>query len=173
MAATTTLVSLEEYLRTSYHPDCDFVDGQVEERNLGEFEHARLQSILIMLVPAATRSDWNIVTVVEQRIRVAAKRVRIADICLLHRSAPREQVTQTPPLLCIEILSPEDRLPRAAKVMDDYARMGVANLWLLDPVDRIGYVYTAGGLLKLTEDRLSIPSSAIYLDLPGLFAGLD
>jgi Uma2 family endonuclease len=164
MAATTTLVSLEEYLRTSYHPDRDFVDGQVE--------HARLQSLLIMWF-GRHESEWNIVTVVEQRIRVAAKRVRIADICLLHRSAPREQVTQTPPLLCIEILSPEDRLPRAAKVMDDYARMGVANLWLLDPVDRIGYVYTAGGLLKLTEDRLSIPSSAIYLDLPGLFAGLD
>jgi Uma2 family endonuclease len=172
MAATTTLVSLEEYLRTSYHPDRDFVDGQVEERNLGEFEHARLQSLLIGWF-LSHEKDWNIVTVVEQRIRVAAKRVRIADICLLHRSAPREQVTQTPPLLCIEMLSPEDRLPRAAKVMDDYARMGVANLWLLDPVDRIGYVYTAGGLLKLTEDRLSIPSSAIYLDLPGLFAGLD
>jgi Uma2 family endonuclease len=171
MAATTTLVSLEEYLRTSYHPDRDFVDGQVEERNLGEFEHARLQSLLIGWF-LSHEKDWNIVTVVEQRIRVAAKRVRIADICLLHRSAPREQVTQTPPLLCIEMLSPEDRLPRAAKVMDDYARMGVANLWLLDPVDRIGYVYTAGGLLKLTEDRLSIPSSAIYLDLPGLFAGL-
>ncbi len=172
MATTTTLVSLEEYLRTSYRPDCDFVDGQIEERNLGEFEHARLQSLLIMWF-GKNESEWSIVTVVEQRIRVAPRRVHVADICLLRKDSPREQVTLTPPLVCIEVLSPEDRLPRAARVMDDYARMGVPNLWLLDPVDRIGYVYTGGGLLKLTEDRLSVPESPIHLDLPKLFAGLD
>jgi hypothetical protein len=34
-AATTTLpaiLTLEEYLHTAYHPDCDFVDGILEER---------------------------------------------------------------------------------------------------------------------------------------------
>ncbi len=25
-------ISLEEYLHTAFHPDCDFVDGVVEER---------------------------------------------------------------------------------------------------------------------------------------------
>ena len=30
------LVSVEEYLRTSYRPDCDFVEGRVLERNVGE-----------------------------------------------------------------------------------------------------------------------------------------
>ena len=82
-------------------------------------------------------------------------------------------MTLTPPLLCVEILSPEDRLPRAARVMYDYARMGVANLWLLDPVDRIGSIYSSGGLLKITEDRLTIPGSPVHVDLPSLFAGLD
>ncbi len=28
------LLSIEEYLHTSYHPDCDFVDGHLEERNV-------------------------------------------------------------------------------------------------------------------------------------------
>ena len=28
-------VSVEEYLHTSYRPDCDYVDGEVQERNLG------------------------------------------------------------------------------------------------------------------------------------------
>ena len=31
--ATRTLVSVEEYLATSYRPDCDYVDGKVVERN--------------------------------------------------------------------------------------------------------------------------------------------
>ena len=40
--ATGALISVSEYLSTSYSPDCDYVDGVVEERNLGEHDHARL-----------------------------------------------------------------------------------------------------------------------------------
>ena len=44
MATATTLIPIEEYLRTTYHPDRDYVDGEIQERNLGEREHARLQT---------------------------------------------------------------------------------------------------------------------------------
>jgi Uma2 family endonuclease len=104
---------------------------------------------------------------------VAQRRVRIPDVCLIRRDAPREQVTVTPPLLCVEILSPEDRLPRAVRVMEDYARMGVANLWLLDPKDRVAYRYSSDGVLQLATERLSIAGMEIYVDLSALFAGLD
>ena len=172
MATASTLIPIEEYLRTSYHPDCDFVDGEIQERNLGEREHARLQTLLTIWFGNNERA-WNVYTLIEQRIRVAQRRVRIADVCLVSRDGPKEQVTVTPPLLCVEILSPEDRLPRAARVMEDYARMGVANLWLLDPIDRVAYDYASDGLLKLRTDRLAIPESEIYVDLPALFAALD
>jgi Uma2 family endonuclease len=172
MATATTLIPIEEYLRTTYHPDRDYVDGETQERNLGEREHARLQAILAAWFGNQEKA-WNVYTLVEQRIRVAQRRVRIPDICLISRDAPKEQVTVTPPLLCIEILSPEDRLPRAARVMEDYARMGVANLWLLDPKDRVAYVYASNGLLKLTTDRLAIPGTEIYVDLATLFEALD
>ena len=172
MATATTLISIEEYLRTMYHPDRDYVDGEVQERNLGERDHGRLQ-IALSAWFFNNEATWGVYAIVEQRIRVGPRRVRIADVCLVSRSAPKEQVTVTPPLLCVEILSPEDRLPRAARVMDDYARMGVPNLWLLDPIDRVAYVYASGGLLKLTTDRLAIPNTEIYVDLPTLFAALD
>jgi Uma2 family endonuclease len=172
MATASTLISIDQYLSTSYHPDCDFVDGEIQERNLGEREHARLQTLLTVWFGNNERA-WNVFTLVEQRIRVAPRRVRIADICLVLRDAPREQVTLTPPLLCVEILSPEDRLPRAARVMEDYARMGVANLWLLDPKDRVAYVYSSDGLLQLTTNRLTIPNTEIHVDLANLFDALD
>ena len=172
MATATTLISIDEYLRTSYHPDRDYVDGEIQERNLGEREHARLQTLLTIWF-GNNEKAWNVYTLVEQRIRVAPRRVRIADVCLVSRDAPKEQVTVTPPLLCVEILSPEDRLPRAARVMEDYARMGVKNLWLLDPQDRVAYEYTGDGLLKITSDRLAVPGTEIYVDLPTLFAGFD
>jgi len=41
-----TQVSVEEYLNTSYSPDCEYLEGKVLERNLGEYEHARLQTRL-------------------------------------------------------------------------------------------------------------------------------
>ena len=172
MATAPALVSLDEYLHTAYHPDCDFVDGHIEERNLGEREHARLQALIVGWF-LANEKAWNVFSVVEQRIRVGPRRVRIADVCLLRRDAPKEQVTVTPPLLCVEILSPEDRLPRAARVMEDYARMGVEHLWLLDPLDRVAYIYTSEGLLQLTAGRLAILGTGIHIDLPALFAQLD
>jgi hypothetical protein len=51
--------------------------------------------------------------------------------------------------------------------------MGVPNLWILDPQDRVAYDYASSGLLKLTTDRLAIPNTKIYVDLPTLFAALD
>jgi Uma2 family endonuclease len=172
MATATTLIPIEEYLRTTYHPDCDYVDGEIEERNLGEREHARLQTLLTIWF-GNNEKAWNVYTLLEQRILVAPRRVRIADISLVTRDAPKEQVTVTAPLLCVEVLSPEDRLPRAARVMEDYAGMGVPNLWLLDPQDRVAYTYASGGLLKLTTNRLAIPNTKVYVDLPTLFTALD
>jgi hypothetical protein len=32
----TAFVPVEEYLASSYDPDVDFVDGEIEERNAGE-----------------------------------------------------------------------------------------------------------------------------------------
>ena len=168
---TTTLISLEEYLHTVYRPDCDFVDDHIEERTLGELDHGLLQARLTIW-SGAHELDWNVRVVVELRTRVSPTRVRIPDVCLLRRDAPREPVTLTPPLLCIEILSPEDRLPCVLKVLDDYATMGVPNLWILDPTERIAYLYKDSAL-RLITDRLTIPGTEIYVDLPTLFAELD
>ena len=172
MATATQLIPIEEYLRTSYHPDCDYVDGELQERNLGEFEHGRLQALLTMWF-GNNEKQWNVRVVTELRTRVASTKVRIPDVCLISRDAPREQVPVTPPILCIEILSPEDRLPRVAKRLDDFLAMGVQNLWIIDPIDRVAYIYSAQGLLKITTDRLAIENTPIYIDLPTLFASLD
>ncbi len=43
---TGELISMREYLSTSYDPDCDYVDGVVVERNVGEFDHSRLHMVI-------------------------------------------------------------------------------------------------------------------------------
>ena len=48
MATTTRLaVPVSEYLHSSYSPDCDYVDGELQERNVGELDHAEVQSALV------------------------------------------------------------------------------------------------------------------------------
>jgi Uma2 family endonuclease len=172
MATATALMSIEDYLRTSYKPDADFIDGEIEERNMGEREHSTLESAI-----AATfwnnRKQWSIMPLTEQRIRVSQCKVRVADISIVKANAPFEKVTLTPPLICIEILSPEDRMARAKQVLADYWAMGVENIWLIDPIYRAAFTFNASGLHDADPTNLTVPSTPIHLDLTEAFAALD
>ena len=172
MAATPTLLSLDEYLKTSYKPDCDYIDGEAQERHVGEYAHSKTQAELTIWFGTRQR-PWAINVVTEQRILVAPGRVRICDLCLLRVDAPREDVTVTPPLLCIEIMSPEDRIQRARLVLEDYRTMGVTESWLIDPLRRVAYTFDAQGLRIVDGDRLELAGTPIHLILPDLFAALD
>jgi Uma2 family endonuclease len=166
--ATTAQVGIETYLKTSYHPDCDFVDGEIEERNLGEFDHAQLQ----MAVAAwfyTHRTDWNVHVLPEQRVRVSATRVRIPDVCLVSRDLPIEQVIARPPVVVVEILSPEDRVRRYNDRLEDYRAMGVKNIWVIDPATQKGFDWISGWHER---ERFEAAGTPIYLDLPALFAEL-
>ena len=41
-SALPKLISIEEYLSSSYEPDLEFVDGVLEEKHLGEWDHTFL-----------------------------------------------------------------------------------------------------------------------------------
>ena len=96
----TLQTSLSEYLRTSYHSDRDYVDGEVQERNWGEFDHAAVQAFLSSWF-FQHRQEWELHVLVEMRVRVAAERVRIPDVCLVARGGEIEQVLTKPPLAVI------------------------------------------------------------------------
>ena len=51
--------------------------------------------------------------------------------------------------------------------------MGIQNVWVIDPIDRVAYDYSARSLQLVDSHRLAIPNSPIYLDLPELFSALD
>jgi Uma2 family endonuclease len=170
--ASTTLVSVEEYLRTSYEPDCDFVDGRIVERSLGEWNHGRLQLALAIWFERR-RGEWDIRVNIEQRVRVSRSRFRIPDVCVIPREQPVEPVLTRPPLICIEILSREDTLGRLQERIDDYLDFGVANVWVLDPEAQGAYVCERGGNREVTDGVLRVAESPIAIPLADLFGGLD
>jgi len=163
--ATGALVSVEEYLSTSYDPDCDYVDGVVEERNLGEFDHARLQGAVFAWF-YNRRKQLEITVVPEQRMQVGPTRYRVPDVCVT-LGHPGEQVFTKPPFICIEILSPEDRLSCMQQRVTDYLTMGVPYVWVLDPQTRIAWRWTSEGMHQVAELRTENPT--IIVPLPELF----
>lgn len=151
--ATGTLISVEEYLNSAYHPDCDYVDGQVLERNLGELEHSDTQSEIVTFLRTKYRHLRRKV-LAEQRVQVKPDRFRIPDVCVLAPDSPREQIVRTPPMLCIEIVSREDRINSYLERMEDYLRMGVAVCWMIEPLTRRAWTVTPGHMDEVTDGIL-------------------
>ncbi len=46
LVATATYVPVETYLRSSYEPDAEYVDGEIEQRPMGEHDHASWQAAI-------------------------------------------------------------------------------------------------------------------------------
>nr|WP_263374191.1 Uma2 family endonuclease [Granulicella aggregans] len=97
-AASTTqvpgLLSIEQYLNTTYRPDVDYVDGAIEERNLGDTDHSKLQGELYFLLRSRQRA-WSVLILPKVRVQVSPTRFRIPDVCVVRmaaltiRSSPR------------------------------------------------------------------------------------
>lgn len=158
--STRTLISVEEYLASSYQPDCDYVDGRIEERNAGERTHSRLQARLIRFL-MNTYESRGIEVFPEVRVRVTRERFRVPDICVT-LGDPGEEVFSTPPFLCIEILSPEDRMSRLEVRVNEFLAMGVAYVWVIDPSTRQAYVATAA------EGLREVKSGVLRTENPGI-----
>jgi len=168
--ATTAQISLETYLTTSYEPDVDYVDGVLEDRNVGEYDHNIVQQA-IQIWFYLHGKEWRIRSIQEQRTRVASTKVRIPDVCVFSRDVPIEQVFTRPQLIAIEVLSPEDRHSRIEARMSNFREFGVPNLWVVDPETRTGWDLSDGNWVR--KERFEVANSPIYLSLPELFAKID
>lgn len=160
--STSSLVSVSEYLKTSYRPDCDYVDGVVLERNLGEYDHARLQGEVFAYFHARRR-EWGLRAVPEQRVQISPTRFRVPDVCVV-LGEPAEQIFRTPPFICIEILSRDDRLSDMQDRVADYLNFGVRYVWVIDPRTRKAWRCTMSGISEVSEFRTEDPEIVVPLD---------
>jgi Uma2 family endonuclease len=169
-ASQTTHVPLEVYLSTSWEPDAEYVDGVIEERPMGQFDHSSWQHA-IELWFAQHAKEWNIRVRPELRVQVSRDNYRVPDVTILDRSLPVEQIITHPPLAVIEILSPEDSLGRMMKKLSEYEQMGIRTILVLNPNGE-HYRYQ-GGLKNLTETSFDLPGSSCRFDLDEIKKLLD
>jgi Uma2 family endonuclease len=154
-------IPIEEYLTTVYEADCEYVDGEVVERNWGDFAHSRLQGA----VGAAffAREHLGVGTLIALRIRVSPTRIRVPDVCVFLGTL-KQQIPERPPLLCIEVLSPEDRVLSIHEKVADYLNFGVPYIWLLDPHARKAWRCTGSGMTEVSELRTENPAMVVPIE---------
>src|SRR5580700_5066591 len=160
--ATTTHVPVEVYLRSSYEPDAEYVDGAIEERPVGENDHSAWQLAILKWFLQHER-DWNVRLRPELRVQVAATRFRVPDVAVLDRDLPIEQIVTRPPLAVFEVLSPEDSLQRLKRKLEDYRTMGIPEIWVIDPQDSTFYRYQDLQLQR--NDSFSYPAKKIAFEM--------
>jgi Uma2 family endonuclease len=166
--ATILQIPLDEYLGITYRPDREYVDGEIRERNVGKYEHARVQALLARWF-GNHEQEWGVQVVTEQRVRVSPMRVRIPDVALLTLSSQPDVIVD-PPLLVIEILSPDDSYSDTQERAQDYRAMGVETVWIIDPKTRTGRM--CSGAEWVESSRLEVKGMPLYVNLPDIFSQL-
>jgi Uma2 family endonuclease len=166
--ATALHIPLHEYMSTSYRPDCEYVDGEVRERNVGKYEHARVQALLARWF-GNHEQEWGVQVVTEQRVQVSPTRVRIPDVTLLTAGAQPDVIVE-PPLLVVEILSPDDSYSDTQERAQDYRAMGVETVWIIDPKTRTGRMCSGADWVE--SSRLEVKGTPLYVNLPDVFGQL-
>jgi Uma2 family endonuclease len=145
--STTTRITLQEYLATTYHPDAEFVNGEVRLRSMGTLEHADWQGAILTWF--RSHPEWNVKTYVEVRVRVSAENHRIPDVLVLDSMIPSKQIPDEGIVAVFEVVSPDDKFSELNEKLQDYANMGIPHIWVVDPKDGVFKRYIDGALLPV------------------------
>lgn len=167
--ATKTQITAEQYLHMTFEHDAEFLHGEIVERSMPDYIHARLQ-FLILLRLGSLIKDQPVYPAPGLRLRIAPDVFRIPDISVFVGEQPEKTVPDTPPAIAIEILSKDDRYTNLMQKLEEYRTWGVPNIWIVDPATKRFSIYTEAGLQNVASFQL--PGYEFELTQSGLFADL-
>lgn len=156
---TSPLVSVDEYLNTSYEYDMEFVDGVLVERAMPSYAHGLTQSAVIDRL-RAHRKQFGFAVVPECRVELVARsRYRVPDVLVSGLPGPEGKVVTSVPLAVIEILSPDDGLSHQVLRFMDYWKRGVREIVVLDPEEFVAYRFVERALVLEDIEHLNLPDA--------------
>ena len=164
--ASAIHIPLSEYLETSYRPDREYIDGEVRERNVGKWSHARTMALLTGWI-GSHEGEWGVIAGLSPRVRVSQDRVRVPDLAVV-LPGPQPDVLIDPPLLVVEIVSPDDSYSDTQERARDYRDMGVETVWIMDPKTRTGRMCI--GAQWIEAKRLTVAGTPLYVELDEIFS---
>jgi Uma2 family endonuclease len=167
--STKVQMNVEEYLRTSFDgSDCEYLDGEIVDRNMGEIPHAYLQAKLSRLL-WQLYSHLGIFVLTEIRVQITSERFRVADVAVWRDSNIGTGIPTVTPFLVIEILSPEDRMVRMLPKIQEYLAIGVEWVWVIDPDEKSALSYSQTNPAGAVCDVLRTENPAIEIPLSRAF----
>jgi Uma2 family endonuclease len=164
--ATKTQMDVEEYLHTSFDgADCEYLEGEIVERNMGQTLHGTIQAwIAYLLLQRASAAGIRVVA--EIRIRITNQRYRIPDIGVWRASDDLGiGIPNCSPFLAIEILSPDDRPVAMMAKVHDYFSAGIEWIWIIDPYEGTAMVYSKASPTGEQVDALRTENPYITIPL--------
>jgi Uma2 family endonuclease len=172
-APTVPLAPADDYLRSSYEHDLEFVDGVLVQSGTPTIAHSLLQKLLLFWF-ARFEESLRFEALQEVRTQlIQGARYRIPDVMLCPTPVPKGKICDVVPWVVIEILSPDDALSMTRDRLRDYTNLGVQQLVLMDPEEYIAYRFEGGSLIKTAFETLSLPSgTSVPFDSSRLFEQL-
>jgi Uma2 family endonuclease len=165
--ATNALITSEQYLSTHFEREPELVHGEIAERPLPTFLHGNLQLRLGARL-LALQPSYAVFTGVEVRVRIGLDLIRIPDISMWAGPEPPPALPTTPPLLTVEISSPDDRLYDLLQRFEEYRVWGVQHIWLIQPELKRCHIYDQGSLTEVS--RFMLPQFDLEIPAADLFA---
>ena len=162
------LISEEEYLHTSYEPACEFEDGVLIARGMGTLKHAKLQTALAAYF-FRRRNAWKLEAYTELHFRIRAGKYMIPDVAVILDPQPEGRIATSPPLIWIEILSPDDRPLRVNRKVKQVLEYGAPYVWVIDPETMESELHTADGVRNLEDGILRVPGTPIEVSLSQVY----
>jgi Uma2 family endonuclease len=169
MTAESTLVSVEKYLRTNYKPACDYIDGVLHQKPMPTRKHGSTQARLAQLINECS-PDLDAETEVNVRIREG--KYLVPDLIVQERDRIQDPYPSEPVYLCVEVLSPDDRLSVVVSKCEDYAAWGVQTSWIVDPESQRAWEYSSRQLLVEVPAAGSLQAGTISIPLADVFSVL-
>jgi Uma2 family endonuclease len=160
------VVPLADYLGHITNPDCEYVDGCLVERNVGEISHSDAQGRAYAYIFIHMRGFWP---GVETRVQVRPERYRVPDVVVVRGGRPVGRIITTPPEVIVEVLSPEDRAVDVQEKIDDYLDFGAQAVWLIDPERQRAWIHTKEGAHEALDRILRNPAGDLEVPLSAVF----
>ncbi len=161
-------MTVEEYLRTGWKPECELIDGELREKPMP----TRLRGFIQMMIGAWFQrhmDEWGVAPESEVRTQVRAGNFRLPDVAVTPMDIINTRTQDKPPIIAIEILSEGDGYSDLCRRAADLRGMGVENIWLIDPEQRAALVWGSAGSWEPAA-QLQVLGTPIHLDLSWLWA---
>jgi Uma2 family endonuclease len=172
--ATSTRISLEEYFRTHYEPECELIDGEPRPKPIPTRPHSRMQAKLQKLLWSDEKVGRG-EALPEQSLLLPDGTVMIPDLvfCLPDQGVDEHQVLNTPPLLCTEIISLSQSFRELYDKCVLYLRWGVPYCWIIDPVRRLAWQIGIDEMPREIRADGSLRAGDVEVKLADLFSASE